>query len=110
MSQNKNAQLRYRIIDKAIRNQYNPYPSKTALREACEEAIYGSVYGDNICDSTIEKDMATMKMEHDAPIKYSKRHGGYYYTDPEFSMNEIPLTEDDIEAIRFATNTLSQFK
>jgi len=110
MSQNKNAQIRFRIIDKAIRNPYNPYPSKTALREACEEAIYGSVGGVNICDSTIEKDMANMKMEHDAPIKYSKKFGGYYYTDPAFSMNEIPLTDDDFEAIRFAANTLSQFK
>jgi len=110
MSQNKNAQIRFRIIDKAIRNQYNPYPSKLALREACEEAIYGSIDGENICDSTIEKDMANMKLDHDAPIKYSKKFGGYYYTDPEFSLNEIPLTESDLEAIRFATNTLNQFK
>jgi len=110
MSQIKNAQIRYRVIDKALRNQYNPYPSKTALREACEEAVYGSMDGNNICDSTIEKDMFSMKMEQDAPIKYSKKHGGYYYTDPEFSLDDIPLTADDIDAIRFATNTLSQFK
>jgi predicted DNA-binding transcriptional regulator YafY len=51
-----------------------------------------------------------MKMEHDAPIKYSKRNNGYYYSDPEFSLDEIPLNESDIEAIRFAANTLSQFK
>lgn len=110
MSQIKNAQIRYRVIDKAIRNPYKPYPSKRVLREACEEAIYGSIDRHNICDSTIEKDMANMKMEHDAPIRYSKKFGGYYYTDPEFSLNEIPLTEDDIDAIRFAANTLSQFK
>jgi predicted DNA-binding transcriptional regulator YafY len=106
----KNALIRFRIIDRCIRNKYKPYPSKMEIREACEEALYGSADGANICDSTIEKDMFAMRMEHDAPIKYSKRHGGYYYTDPEFSMNDIPLTEDDIEAIRFATNTLSQFK
>lgn len=106
----KNALIRFRIIDRCIRNKYKPYPSKMEIREACEEALYGSADGVNICDSTIEKDMFAMRMEHDAPIKYSKRHGGYYYTDPEFSMNDIPLTEDDIEAIKFATNTLSQFK
>lgn len=106
----KNALIRFRIIDRCIRNKYKPYPSKAMLREACEEALYGSSDGANICDSTIEKDMFAMKMEHDAPIRYSKRYGGYYYTDPEFSMNDIPLTEDDIEAIKFATNTLSQFK
>jgi predicted DNA-binding transcriptional regulator YafY len=110
MSLIKNAQIRYRVIDKALRNTFKPYPSKAELREACEEAIYGDVSGDNICDSTIEKDMAAMKMDHDAPIKYSKKHGGYYYTDANFSLDEIPLTADDIDAIKFATNTLSQFK
>jgi predicted DNA-binding transcriptional regulator YafY len=106
----KNALIRYRIIDRALRNTYKPYPTKAALREACEEALFGSVHGDNICDSTIEKDMFAMKMEHDAPIKYSKRFGGYYYTDTDYSLDEIPLTPDDIDAIRFAANTLSQFK
>lgn len=106
----KNALIRFRIIDRALRNSYNPFPSKAMLREACEEALYGSVDGANICDSTIEKDMFAMKMEHDAPIKYSKRNGGYYYTDPQFSLDEIPLTNEDLDAIRFATNTLSQFK
>jgi predicted DNA-binding transcriptional regulator YafY len=106
----KNALIRFRIIDRCIRNQYKPYPSKLEIREACEDALYGTSDGENICDSTIEKDLFAMRMEHDAPIKYSKRHLGYYYSDPEFSMNDIPLTEDDIEAIKFATKTLSQFK
>jgi len=106
----KNALIRYRIIDKCIRNKYKPYPSKENLREACEEALFGASDGAHICNSTIEKDMFAMKMEHDAPIKYSKRHGGYYYEDPEFSMNEIPLTSDDMEAIGFAAKTLMQFR
>lgn len=106
----KNALIRYRIIDRCIRNKYRAYPSKQALREACEEALYGATDGENICDSTIEKDMFAMKMEHDAPIKYSKRFGGYYYEDPNFSINDIPLTEEDLSAIKFAANTLMQFR
>ena len=92
----KNALIRYRIIDRCLRNKYAPYPSKSKLREACEEALYGSFDGVNICDSTIEKDMFAMKMEHDAPIKYSKRFGGYYYQDPNFTINDIPLTEENL--------------
>jgi predicted DNA-binding transcriptional regulator YafY len=106
----KNALIRYRIIDRSIRNKYKPFPSKKELREACEEALYGLADGANICDSTIEKDMFAMKMEHDAPIKYSKKNGGYYYEDPDFSINDIPLTEEDLSAIRFAVNTLMQFR
>lgn len=105
----KNALIRYRIIDRSLRNKYRPFPSKRDLREMCEEALFGSE-GENICDSTIEKDLFAMRMEHDAPIKYSKREGGYYYIDPDFSINDIPLTNDDITSIKFAIKTLSQFR
>ncbi|MEO9533009.1 MAG: WYL domain-containing protein [Crocinitomicaceae bacterium] len=110
MSKIKNAQLRYRVIDRALRNPYKPFPTKDNLREACEEAIFGSSVGTDICDSTIEKDMFAMRMEFDAPIKYSKREKGYYYEDEDYSIDKIPLSEDDIDAIKFATNTLMQFR
>lgn len=106
----KNAQIRFRIIDRCLRNNFRPYPTKKDLREACEEALYGFAEGANICDSTIEKDMFAMKMEHDAPIAYSKRHGGYYYKDENFSINDIPLSEDDLNSIKFAAKTLLQFR
>ncbi|MBB78936.1 MAG: hypothetical protein CL844_08045 [Crocinitomicaceae bacterium] len=106
----KNALIRYRIIDKCIGNKYSPFPSKRDLREACEEALYGSIDGEHICDSTIEKDIFNMRMEHDAPIKYSKLNLGYYYENPNFSINDIPLTEDELSSISFAAKTLMQFK
>ncbi len=106
----KNALIRYRIIDRCIRNKYKPFPTKQELREACEEELYGSIGGGHICNSTIEKDMFSMREEHDAPIKYSKGEKGYYYTDPDFTMNDIPLTENDMDAIAFAAKTLMQFK
>ncbi|MBI3135693.1 MAG: WYL domain-containing protein [Bacteroidetes bacterium] len=110
MSKIKNAQLRYRVIDRCLRNSARQYPSKEDLRKACEEALYGSTGGSDICDSTVEKDMFAMREEFDAPIKYSKIHKGYYYDDPDYSVDKIPLSEDDIDAIRFATKTLMQFK
>ena len=110
MAHIKNAIIRYRIIDKMLRNKYKPFPSKQDMREACEEALYGATSGDNICDSTIEKDLFAMKMEHDAPIKYSKREGGYFYENPDFSINDIPLSEDELSSIKFAVNTLQQFR
>lgn len=106
----KNALIRYRVLDKCLRNTYKPYPSKIDLRRACEEALYGDISGEHICDSTIEKDMFAMRMEHDAPIKYSKKHKGYYYTDENFSINEVPLSDDDVESIQFAVSTLAQFR
>jgi predicted DNA-binding transcriptional regulator YafY len=110
MSQIKNAQIRYRIIDRCLRNKYKPNPTKQDLREACEEALYGSVDGNNICDSTIEKDLFAMRLDHDAPIKYSKVTKGYFYEDEEFSIDNIPLTSQDLQAIQFAAKTLMQFR
>ncbi len=106
----KNALIRYRVIDKTLRNAYHPYPTKQDIRFACEEALYGDASGNNICDSTIEKDLFAMREEHDAPIKYSKKEKGYFYEDPDFTINEIPLSEDDVESIQFALSTLSQFR
>jgi predicted DNA-binding transcriptional regulator YafY len=51
-----------------------------------------------------------MKMEHDAPIRYSKKNGGYFYEDPDFSVNDVPLSEDELASIRFAVSTLQQFR
>lgn len=106
----KNALARYRVIDRSLRNEYNPFPSKAALRSACEEELFGTTLGGNICASTIEKDLFAMRLEHDAPIKYSKLEKGYYYEDKGYSIDEVPLTEKDIKAIKIATNLLSQFK
>lgn len=110
MSQIKNAQIRYRIIDRCLRNKYKPNPTKQDLREACEEALYGSIDGNNICDSTIEKDLFALRIDHDAPIKYSKVTKGYYYEDENFSIDNIPLTSQDLQAIQFAAKTLMQFR
>ena len=57
----KNALTRYRIIDRCIRNEYNPFPSKADLRAACEEELFGTTVGGNICDSTVEKDLFAMR-------------------------------------------------
>jgi predicted DNA-binding transcriptional regulator YafY len=113
MPVNKFALLRYRIIDKCIRNKFKPYPTKEELREKCEEALYGST-GNRISESTIDKDISAMRNDGElgfyAPIKFSKMHWGYFYEDENYSIENIPLGEDEIEAIKFAAQTLFQFK
>lgn len=114
MASNKYALLRYRIIDRRIRNKYKPFPGVKDLMMACEEALYGSDYGDAISKSTIEKDLRAMREDEElgfhAPIKFSKRDKGYYYENPDYSINEIPLNDEDLSAIQFAARTLYQFR
>lgn len=113
MPANKYALLRYRIIDDCLTNKGRRFPTKEDLQYACEQALYGSS-GERISISTIEKDMWAMKNEGElgyyAPIAYSKLEKGYYYEEPDYTIKEISLSEEDKEAIRFAANTLYQFK
>ena len=114
MSLHKHALIRYRIIDSMLRNNYKPYPDIEEIRSKCEESLFGSDWGDHISISTIEKDFRAMRTDAElgffAPIKFSRIHMGYYYTDPEYTIHAIPLKNEDIDAIKFASNTLMNFR
>ena len=113
MPANKYALLRYRIIDRMISSKYKPYPTKEDLRQACEDELYGSE-GDRVSISTIEKDLYAMRNESNlayyAPIAFSKAERGYYYEDSDYTIDRMPLNDDDLEAIQLAANTLNQFR
>lgn len=113
MPANKYALLRYRIIDKCLSNTARPFPSKSDLREACEEALYGSI-GEHISASTIEKDLWAMRNESElgyyAPIAYSKANTGYFYDEEDYSIQNISLSDHDLNAIKLAAHTLNQFR
>lgn len=113
MPANKYALLRYRVIDRCLRDKGRPFPSREYLREACEEALYGAGAA-AISLSTIDKDIWAMKNEgelgYHAPIEFSRGERGYFYSDPHYSINEVSLAEDDLEAIRFAAAILDQFR
>ena len=44
------------------------------------------------------------------PIIYNSEHRGYAYEDPEYSITGLNLGEQDLQALRFATLTLLQFR
>ncbi len=108
MPQNKQALVRYRIIDRCLRDKRNEYPSREDLQDALEEQLSMS-----ISESTIEKDIRAMREDpelgYNAPIKYSRKYNGYYYTDDSFTIANIPLSQEDLDSIEFAAMTLRQF-
>lgn len=109
MPANKDAAIRYRVIDKLIRNKFKKYPNIEDIMEVCEEVI-----GKAVSKSSIEKDIRAMKSDEGlgyyAPIKFDRSYGGYYYEDPDYSIKGIDLNEDDISALQFAMEILNQFK
>lgn len=108
MPANKEAYIRYRIIDAALRNKQKPFPNLAELADKCEEIL-----GKTFSESTIQKDIYAMRFDEglgfEAPIEYSKAHKGYLYTDDNYSISKIPLKEDDLMAIEFAAGILKQF-
>lgn len=88
MPVNKNAFLRYRIIDHCLNNKIKRYNRKT-LAETVSNKL-----DKRISASTIDKDINVMKNEMDAPIVFDKFSDCYRYSSP-FSLSEIVI--DDVE-------------
>jgi predicted DNA-binding transcriptional regulator YafY len=108
MSKNKNALIRYRVINRCLIDY--GICSKEKLIEACEETL--DIYP--LGERTIDKDIYDMRndngLSYYAPIKYDKIRNGYYYEDPDYSIDNLPLKQDEIEALAFASTLLNQFR
>ena len=108
MPLNKEAYIRYKIIDACIANNQKPFPSMEEIIEVCENKL-----GKSFTVSTIQKDIKALKEDEAlgfyAPIKFSKRHNGYYYSDKDFSINKLPLQNNEIEALKNANEILQAF-
>ena len=105
MPRNKNATLRYRIIDSCLTNPMHPFPGLEFIRAKISEQL-----NDDISVSMIHKDFAAMKQIYSAPIKFNKTKEGYFYTETGFSIKEFPLTNDEISALDFSTALLYNLK
>ncbi len=109
MPVNKDALIRYRIINRRLKNKYKPLPKLQDLIDECEEAL-----GKPISTRTIQADIQAMRYDTDlgynAPIIYDSREGAYRYEDANYSIDNIPLNDDDLETLEFATRVLDQFK
>jgi predicted DNA-binding transcriptional regulator YafY len=107
MPKNKNAFIRYRIIDGALRNKHKRYPTKQDLIDACNGL--GSISA-----RTIDSDIYDMKFDEElgyfAPIEYNRKERGYYYSDANYSINNMPLKQEDLYALEFACSLLKQFE
>lgn len=111
---NKSAYLRYQTLNNCFRNRGRKY----SLQELID-AVGGALSRDNpdfegIAKRTIQDDIAFMRSTDgfDAPIE-SLRDGKQYhysYSDKNFSINNVPITETETAQLRAALNMLSRFE
>ena len=97
MPANKNALIRYKTIDRCLRNRYRRWTIED-LVDACSDALYdmeGIRKGVSL--RTVQGDIQVMrsdKLGYNAPIEvYDQRY--YRYSDPQYSITDMPLCEDD---------------
>lgn len=114
MATNKNAQLRYQVLDKCFSNTGRRF-SISDLVEECNNAILEySGEEDGIKKRQIYDDIKFMKSDQgwSAPIETIKdgRKAYYYYDDKSFSINKQPLTTTEIDQLENTLLMLNRFK
>lgn len=112
MPANKNALIRYKTIDKCLRNHYRRWTLED-LVDACSDALYEMEGIDKgVSVRTIQSDIQTMrsdKLGYNAPIEVYD-HKYYRYTDEEYSIMDMPLSENDCNVLQEAIDMLRQLE
>lgn len=110
MPASRNALLRYKTIDRCLRNRGRLWTLEDLI-EACSEALYdyeGIVKP--ISRRTVQLDIQKMRSSefgYYAPIIVTD--GKYYtYEDPDYSITKLPLTDEDLSHMSQAVEVLKQ--
>ena len=93
MPANKNALLRYKTIDRCLRNRSREWTLEDLI-EACSDALYEySGKDDYVSRRTIQTDIQRMRsseLGYNAPIVvYDNKY--YTYSDPDYSITDTPV-------------------
>jgi predicted DNA-binding transcriptional regulator YafY len=114
MATNKNALVRYKILDKCFRNTGRRYFIDDLIDE-CNKALSNiDSESTGISRRQIFEDISFMESEEGWSIELDKSRDGrkvyYRYNDTSFSINNMPLNEVEVNQLKSAIDILSQFK
>lgn len=112
MPANKNALIRYKTIDRCLRNRYRRW-TLDDLVEACSDALYEMEGIDKgISTRSVQGDIQIMrsdKLGMFAPIEvYDNKY--YRYADPDYSIFNNPLDIEDYNLVVKAVNLIDEYK
>lgn len=114
MSTNKNALIRYKVLDSCFRNPGKRYFIDNLIEE-CEKVLSEiDPESRGISRRQIFDDIAFMESSEGWSIELERHKEGkkvfYRYQDLSFSINNMPLNEVEINQLKDAVDILSQFK
>jgi len=97
MAKYKPQHSRLLFIDRKIREKR--YPNRYSLAEEWETSY-----------KTIQRDLDYLRYELNAPIEYSAKQRGYYYTEEQYQLPAMDIRESDLFAIYLADKLLGQYE
>ena len=112
MSINKLALVRYKTIDSCLQNRFRKW-TLDDLVEACSDAIFeyeGIASG--VSKRTVQLDLQNMRSEklgYNAPIIVTDKKY-YSYEEKNYSINNSPITQQDLGTLNEVLEVLKQFK
>lgn len=114
MATNKNALIRFKVLDSCFRNPGKRYFIDDLIEE-CEKVLLEIDSDSNgISRRQILDDITFMESKDGWKIDLARTRDGrkvfYTYVDPNFSINNMPLNEVEINQLQSVADILSQFK
>ena len=113
MPTNKNAAIRYQTLDKCFRDRFHRYYIEDLI-DKCEEALlyYNGIGG--VSRRQIFEDIKFMESDTGWSIPLERIKDGkrvyYRYYDSQFTINEQPLTDEEIRQLQTVIITLGRFR
>jgi predicted DNA-binding transcriptional regulator YafY len=113
MPTNKNAQLRYQILDRCFSDSHRKYEIDDLLDAVNERLL--DINGKGISERQIREDIKYMRdrVSFDAPIEaipYDGRKCYYRYSDRNFSIFKRELTDEDLTKLRSIIEMLGRYR
>ena len=113
MPVNKNALLRYRILDRCFSDRHHYYDIEELVDKVNEAFI--DMYGKTVSLRQIRADISYMKdrVSYDAPIEaipYDGKKCYYRYSDPNFSIFNSDLSNEEVVKLRSTIEMLGRFR
>lgn len=113
MPTNKNAQLRYRILDRCFSDFHRTYSIEDLLGAVNKSLM--DLYGSQVSIRQLREDIKCMRdrVTYNAPIEtypFDGRKSYYRYSDPSFSIFNNELTAEEVASLRSTIDLLSRFR
>ena len=112
MAQGKNAYIRYKVLDRCFRDSRKRFFIEDLVK-ACNEELY-NYDGSSVSDRTIREDIHFMQRQAGGGVPLKKEYEGhkayYSYSDRNFSIMDLPMSQSEVEMLSDTIQMLSRFK